>query len=348
MGMEIGPDTGPLPEELTADELWRTSPDALLVVARGGVILAANMAARHLFGYEPGSLVTMNVDDLLPTSARETHRRQREGFEVTPAPRSMSTRQGLEGMKADGTCFPVHVSLAPLSDSSGMVIAAVRDMTQWVEAEQELRDSEFRRDIAEDHERIARDLHDTVIQELYAAGMALQALQAASESNQATRLAEIVNGLDATARTIRAVIFDLASPVHSAQGLRTRATEVVSEMTEVLGAEPRCQFVGPLDTAVPDDLVEEALAVVRETLTNVAKHAEASTVDLRIQVDRELSIEVVDDGVGLSESTERRSGLANLAARAKKHSGSFAAYRAPAGGTAIEWVIPLVSDTSET
>ncbi len=348
MGMEIGPDTGPLPEELTADELWRTSPDALLVVARGGVILAANMAARHLFGYEPGSLVTMNVDDLLPTSAREAHRRQREGFETRPAPRSMSTRQGLEGMKADGTCFPVHVSLAPLSDSSGMVIAAVRDMTQWVEAEQELRDSEFRRDIAEDHERIARDLHDTVIQELYAAGMALQALQAASESNQATRLAEIVNGLDATARTIRAVIFDLASPVHSAQGLRTRATEVVSEMTEVLGAEPRCQFVGPLDTAVPDDLVEEALAVVRETLTNVAKHAEASTVDLRIQVDRELSIEVVDDGVGLSESTERRSGLANLAARAKKHSGSFAAYRAPAGGTAIEWVIPLVSDTSET
>lgn len=347
MGMEIGPDTGPLPEELTADELWRTSPDALLVVARGGVILAANMAARHLFGYEPGSLVTMNVDDLLPTSAREAHRRQREGFEATPAPRSMSTRQGLEGMKADGTCFPVHVSLAPLSDSSGMVIAAVRDMTQWVEAEQELRDSEFRRDMAEDHERIARDLHDTVIQELYAAGMALQALQAASESNQATRLAEIVNGLDATARTIRAVIFDLASPVHSAQGLRTRATEVVSEMTEVLGAEPRCQFVGPLDTAVPDDLVEEALAVVRETLTNVAKHAGASTVDLRIQVDRELSIEVVDDGVGLSESAERRSGLANLAARAENHGGSFAAYRAPAGGTAIEWVVPLVADTTE-
>jgi len=348
MGMELGQDTGPLPEELTADELWRTSPDALLVVAQGGVILAANMAARNLFGYEPGSLVDMTVDDLLPAEAREAHRSQREGFENQPTPRSMSTRQGLEGMKADGTCFPVHVSLAPLGNSTGLVIAAVRDMTPWVEAEQELRKSEYRRDMAEDHERIARDLHDTVIQELYAAGMALQALQATSESNQATRLAEIVNGLDATARTIRAVIFDLASPVHSAQGLRTRATEVVSEMVEVLGAEPRCQFVGPLDTAVPDDLVEEALAVIRETLTNVAKHAGASTVDLRVQVDRELSIEVVDDGIGLSESAERRSGLANLAARAENHGGSFAAYRAPAGGTAIEWVVPLVSGSSET
>jgi signal transduction histidine kinase len=61
-----------------------------------------------------------------------------------------------------------------------------------------------------------------------------------------------------------------------------------------------------------------------------------------------LSIEVVDDGIGLSESAERRSGLANLAARAENHGGSFAAYRAPAGGTAIEWVVPLVSGSSET
>jgi len=348
MGMEAALDTGPLPEAVTADELWRTSPDALLVVAKGGTIVAANMAARHLFGHEPGSLVDMTVDALLPSEAREAHRRQREGFESQPSPRSMSTRQGLEGMKADGTCFPVHVSLAPLGNKSGLVIAAVRDMTQWVEAEKELRDSEYRRDMAEDHERIARDLHDTVIQELYAAGMALQALQATSDSEPATRLAEIVHGLDATARTIRAVIFDLASPVHSAQGLRTRATQVVSEMIEMLGAEPRCQFVGPLDTAVPDDLVDEALAVVREALTNVAKHAAATVVDLRIQVDRELSIEVVDNGVGLSESAERRSGLANLAARANKRAGSFAAYRAPAGGTAIEWVVPLVAEGEAT
>ena len=348
MGMEAEPDTGPLPEELTADELWRTSPDALLVVERGGAIRAANLAARLLFGYKPGSLVTMNVDDLTPTEARKAHRQEREGFEANPNPRSMSDRQRLQGMKADGTCFPVHVSLAPLSEGDGLVIAAIRDMTLWVEAEDELRNSEYRREMAEDHERIARDLHDTVIQELYAAGMALQALQATSQSEHATRLSEIVNGLDTTTRTIRSVIFDLSSPVQSAQGLRTRATEVVSEMIDVLGVEPRCQFAGPLDTAIPDDLVEEALAVVRESLTNVAKHAEASVVDLRIQADRELSIEVVDNGVGLSEGTERKSGLANLEARAKKYGGSFAAYLAPTGGTIIEWVIPLLPESSDS
>ncbi len=344
MGTAAGPETGPLPEEVTADELWRTSPDALLVVERGGRILAANMAARLLFGHEPGSLVGMTVDDLLPADVRVRHRSQREEFEKAPSPRPMSARQRLEGMKADGTCFPVHVSLAPLSDGTGLVIAAVRDMSQWVEAEEELIRARWRRDRAEDHERIARELHDTVIQELYAAGMALQGLQATSDTEPASRLAEIVNGLDATARTIRAVIFDLASPVHSAQGLRTRTTEVVSDMVEMLGAEPRCQFVGPLDTAVPDDLVEEALAVVREALTNVARHAEASTVDLRIQVDRELSIEVVDDGVGISEDEGRRSGLANLARRAEKRDGTFAAYRAPTGGTAVEWVVPLAKE----
>ena len=107
MGMEAESDTGPLPEEVTADELWRTSPDALLVVERGGAIRAANMAARLLFGYKPGSLVTMNVDDLTPTEARKAHRQEREGFEANPNPRSMSDRQRLQGMKADGTCFPV-------------------------------------------------------------------------------------------------------------------------------------------------------------------------------------------------------------------------------------------------
>ncbi len=331
-----------LPIAVTADELWATSPDALIVAESGGRIIAANGAADRLFAMPAGSMVGRTIEDLLPGPARDRHRSLRQGFEADPHPRLMGTGQRLEGLNADGRVFPVHVSLAPLGPNTGLTLAAIRDMTAWVDAERQLEEARRRSDRAEDHERIARDLHDRVIQELFAAGLALQSLQATADTTTADRLAEIVRGLDDTTRTIRAVIFDLSSPVHSIHGLRSRATEIVDSMVEMLGVEPRCHFTGPLDTAVPDDLVEEAVIVVREMLTNVARHAEASSVTLGIAVDDLLTIEVVDDGIGLPDGSIRRSGLANLEDRARRRWGTFNASSAPAGGTVARWSVPVL------
>ena len=196
-------------------------------------------------------------------------------------------------------------------------------------------------------ERIARQLHDSVIQELFATAMALQAIQATSDDEDAQRIARIVEGIDATSKTIRSVIFDLSSPIHSEHGLRSSATALVGELAGLLGFEPRCQFAGPLDTAVPDSLVDDALAVLREALTNVARHAHATAVDIRIEVADDLSVEVIDNGAGLPEGTTRHSGLANLTARARQRRGRFSAYTAPGGGTALEWVVPVVADPDD-
>ncbi len=332
------------PAAVTAEDLWQTSPDALLVVGEGGVIHGANPSAHSLFHYEPGNLVGLTVEVLVPEAARERHHTYRREFEEAPHARPMGTGQRLEGCTRDGYVFPVHVSLAPLRNGSGLTIAAVRDMTAWMDAEQSLAAMRRRRDLAEDHERIARQLHDTVIQELFAAGMALQAIQATSEGEPAIRIAGIVEGLDATSKTIRSVIFDLSSPIHSEHGLRSRATGLVGELADLLGFEPLCQFAGPLDTAVPDSLVEDALAVLREALTNVARHAGATTVDIRVEVDDELSVEVIDNGSGLPDGSTRHSGLANLATRALQRQGRFNAYTAPTGGTALEWIVPLAAD----
>ncbi|MBC8365707.1 MAG: PAS domain S-box protein [Actinobacteria bacterium] len=329
---------------VTAEDLWQTSPDALLVVEAGGVIRGANPAAHALFHYGAEELVGRSVEDLVPEAARERHHVQRREFENAPHARPMGTGQRLEGCTRDGDVFPIHVSLAPVGSGSKLTIAAVRDMTAWMDAEQSLATMRRRRDLAEDHERIARQLHDTVIQELFAAGMALQAIQAMSDSEPAVRIAGIVEGLDATSRTIRSVIFDLSSPIHSEHGLRSRATGLVGELADLLGFEPHCQFAGPLDTAVPDSLVEDALAVLREALTNVARHAGATTVDIRVEVADELSVEVIDNGSGLPAGSTRHSGLANLATRALQRQGRFNAYTAPTGGTALEWIVPVVAD----
>ena len=320
------------------EELWESSPDALVVVERGGRILAANQAAHLLFGHSAHALVGRSIEDLVPDDLREAHASHRTSFECDPLARPMGTGLRLQGRRADGTTFPVHISLAPL-DGDQRTLAAVRDMSAWVEAEERLRLAERDRDLAEDHERIARELHDTVIQELFAAGIGLQALQATSP--QPKRLGEVVAALDGTIRTIRTVIFDLSSPVHTRSGLRSRVADLVADVARTLDIEPRCHFTGPLDTGVPDDLVEEALAVVREGLTNVARHASATTVDLRIDVADQLVVEVVDDGVGIEDEPARRSGLANLADRAARHGGSFNAYRNPMGGTVVEWSVPM-------
>lgn len=328
---------------VSVEEVWDSSPDALVVVERGGRILAANQAAYLLFGHPAKTLVGRSVEDLIPEDLRKVHAHHRTSFENDPLARPMGTGLRLQGRRADDTAFPIHVSLAPL-DGGERTLAAVRDMSAWVEAEERLQHAERSRDLAEDHERIARELHDTVIQELFAAGIGLQALQATY--SQPERLAEVVAALDGTIRTIRTVIFDLSSPVHARSGLRSQVEALVADVVRTLGIEPRCHFRGPLDTGVPDELVEEALAVVRESLTNVARHAEATTVDLRIDVSDRLTIEVVDDGTGIADEPPRRSGLANLEDRASRHAGTFSAYRNPMGGTVVKWSVPMRSDGS--
>jgi two-component system, NarL family, sensor histidine kinase DevS len=323
---------------VSVQNLWENSPDALLLVEPGGIIRMTNSRASEMFRFGADGLTGTSVEELIPDAARDRHRAQRAAFEADPHPRPMGTGLRLHGLRSDGSVFPVHVSLSPIG-ADGMTLAAVRDMTDWVASEHHLRQVEWQRDRAEDHERIARELHDTVIQELFGAGIGLQALQATSSEPE--RIAEIVEVLDATSRTIRSVIFDLSSPVRSSSGLRSRANELVAEMSNTIGLEPRCHFTGPLDTGVPDNLVEQALAVIREGLTNVARHADADVVDLRIDAGDSLVVEVIDDGRGIPDDPPRLSGIANLQERAQKLGGSCVVYRNPVGGTVLDWSIPL-------
>jgi signal transduction histidine kinase len=194
----------------------------------------------------------------------------------------------------------------------------------------------------EDRERIARNLHDTVIQRLFAVGMMLQAIapSATRESDKA-RLVQAVDEIDETIREIRTSIFALEA--HQRPGLRSEILDLVHEIAARAGLEPHVTFDGTIDAGIDPEIVPDLLAVLRETLSNVARHANARNVDVHLSSVDGVDLRVADDGDGLPDEIERRSGLANLAQRAQAHRGDFRIEARPEGGTICVWHIPAAT-----
>jgi signal transduction histidine kinase len=194
----------------------------------------------------------------------------------------------------------------------------------------------------QDRERIARDLHDLVIQRLYATGMSLQgALPLIVRPEVADRVSRAVDAMDDTIGEIRSAIFALQSRHDLKQpALSERILDVASEMTGPLGFAPSLSLSTGLDDQVPAEVGDQALHALREALSNAARHADASRVDVRVQAGSDLVVMVSDDGVGPGGST-RRSGLANLAERAGQLGGTLQAGPAGDRGTELRWQVPL-------
>jgi signal transduction histidine kinase len=203
--------------------------------------------------------------------------------------------------------------------------------------------------VFEDRDRIARDLHDLVIQRLYATGMSLQGTVSLIASPEvAGRVSVAVDALDETIREIRSSIFALQTrPEAKPPGLRARILQVADEATGILGFPPTLQLDGRLDDAVPDDVSDHLLGVLREALSNAARHSGASKVEVQVRAAGELSLTVRDNGSGIKD-TGRRSGLANMDERAISLGGSFRVGPASGGGTELQWCVPLAGAATPT
>src|SRR5206468_3145657 len=150
--------------------------------------------------------------------------------------------------------------------------------------------------LLEDRERIARDLHDTVIQRLFATGLRLQgAIRLAERPELVERISQSVEDLDVTVKQIRTAIFGLETWSRAVGGLRHRILTLASDAAGSLGFDPHIVFDGPVET-VPDGVAAELQAVLREALTNVARHAQATQVDVEVVVGGGVLLRVADDG----------------------------------------------------
>jgi signal transduction histidine kinase len=195
-------------------------------------------------------------------------------------------------------------------------------------------------DVLTDRDRIARDLHDHVIQRLFAVGLALQGTIPRARSTEVQRrLADCVDDLQSVIQEIRTAIFDLhGSAGGGATRLRQRVEEAIAQFSNP-DLRTTTQFIGPL-SVIDATLADDAEAVVREAVSNAVRHSGAGTLSVTVTVADELCVEVVDDGTGIRGET-KRSGLANLQYRAQQAGGSFSVASVPGGGTTLRWSAPL-------
>jgi PAS domain S-box-containing protein len=323
-------------------ELLAAAPDAVLLVDGGGSIRWCNDSTTALFGYAPGELQDQPVEVLVPDASRQAHAGLRGGYERHPTARPMGRGRRLHGQRKDGSTFVLQIALFPLTIAGEHHTAAIaRDMTDWMAAEQRIERAQHRQALAEDRERIARDLHDTVIQELFAAGMSLQAVVGDAQPDRvAQRLSSTIDTIDDIIRQIRGTIFRLQRPPEGADRVGS-LEDVMATMANSLGFLPQLHVEGDLSR-----LSEEAAVglevVVREALSNIARHAEATSATVEIEVGSAmLRIRVADDGVGVPDPLPRASGLANLGVRATALGGSMELQNRPQGGTELLWCVPV-------
>ena len=453
---------------LTDQGAWAlldATPDALLLVDESGLMLLVNRRAEEMFGYDRADLLGHSVDDLLPERFAKIHRAHRTRYRVEPRVRSMGAGMALFGRRADGTEFPVEISLSPMQTDHGLrVVAAVRDITERVnlearargvlemldsitdgvfvfdaetllfthvnqgaveqvgysreeligmtmlhiapdftdaklralleplergaissttfttvhrhrdgtdlpveitlearrdedgrpesyvkivrdiserlEVDHRLRQAELVLSVANDRDRIARDLHDRTIQRLFAAGLALQSVQLRCDEVVAGRVGAVVDDLDDTIRELRSVIFALQTRELDS-GLRSQLLRVIADEGDALGFEPQVRFDGLVDGVDPR-IASELLATAREALSNVARHAQASSVQVFLACHDDVVLRVVDDGRGIPEHVVAGHGTGNMAARASMLGGGCRLDPCSEGGTVLEWTVPNV------
>ncbi|TFE36356.1 GAF domain-containing protein [Streptomyces sp. ICN441] len=200
--------------------------------------------------------------------------------------------------------------------------------------------------VLSDRDRIARDLHDLAIQRLFASGLTLNSVlgRVSDRPQVAERVQRVVDDLDETIKTVRGTIYALRERdrADGGGGLRGKLLAETDLAATVLGFAPALRMTGLLDTDVPESHAEQLLAVLREALSNAARHARATAVEVTAETDGAgLRLRVADNGRGIDPAVTRRSGLDNLRRRATDLGGGFTLTPNQPTGTIVEWTVPL-------
>jgi two-component system, NarL family, sensor histidine kinase DevS len=356
--------------EITAELLAGTDPiDALQLIAeRAAELTTADyaMIAVPADAEEPSesSELVINVsvgvelDDLLqrsiPISNSTAGRVFREriprnvpqlGFDVTEGGQVEFGPALAVPMRANETISGVLLAArvpgrAEFDEHELQVVSSFADQAALALQRAEAQAARRELDVLADRDRIARDLHDHVIQRLFAIGMAMQGTQRRAKSPVvADRLTEHIDQLHEVIQELRASIFNLQATAENAGGFRARVQRVI---TDVIGDSPirmTVRMAGPLDV-LPPKLAEHAEAVVLEAVSNIVRHARASELSVTISLDGSLVIDVTDNGIGIPD-TVAHSGLHNLAERAAQLGGRCVVERLPSGGTSLHWAVPV-------
>lgn len=320
-------------------------PDGLIVCGRDGTIRVVNDRLVDMSGYSKHELLGSPIDILVPTRSRDRHEALRNGFVEANHARPMAPGMQLSLQLKDGSELPVEISLSPLSTPGRQgVVAIVRDVTERLRAETVLRTTSDLLTLAGERERIARDLHDTVLQRLFGLGLELQATAIRAQNPLVSeRIESAVDEIDLIIREIRTAVFTLGSAGRDGS-LGQELSTVTAQAKRVLGYSPRVRMDGPVESATTPEVRTELMASLREALTNIARHAGATEAEIELVATDVLTLRVLDNGRGVPAEfdTSSGNGLRNMAERAKLLGGDCCvAPRPDRAGTELRWWVPL-------
>ncbi|HZC41762.1 MAG TPA: PAS domain-containing sensor histidine kinase [Streptosporangiaceae bacterium] len=317
----------------------QSSADAMFSLTPDGVIQSWNPGAERLFGYPAGEIVGRSARELV----RERRSGDFDGALVRLRAGARAAEFDSRGQRRDGSLVDVAVALSALREAGGTLTglaAVVRDVTERLRAEAELVSARAQREVLAERDRMARDLHDSAIQRLFAAGMALQGAAAlAGRGEMSARIDVVISELDTSIEEIREAIFTLRRGPRQPASVRAQVLALAAESERPLGFSPSVSFEGPIDT-VPEGIAAQLVPVLREALSNVARHAGAAAVEVTLSAGDGLLLRVSDNGCGVP-AVARPSGLRNMRERAQLLGGSFEVTGEPGGGTTIMWQVPL-------
>jgi PAS domain S-box-containing protein len=324
------------------EELLEALPDGVAAVDSDGRIVYASSHLERLSGYRSEELVGQLVELLVPARLHTYHTARRTEYAAKPYARPMSVNPDILLRRKDGTEYPADIALSPLQTASGaVVVAALRDATERKRVEARL----HRLAVLEDRERIAKELHDGVIQSLFGVGMNLRATDAKVKDLETMRahLIDAVDGIDMAIRDLRNYVFGLRPGVLTDRQLDQALRKLAEEFHENTGIVTAVDVDARVAVEIRDSSAQ-LVQITREALSNVARHAGAQTcrVSLRRQGDFGV-LEVEDDGHGFdpAQSGVGGQGLRNMRARVGTIGGKLSIKSASAEGTRIRVTLPL-------
>jgi PAS domain S-box-containing protein len=313
-------------------ELFESIPEMVVVVDPAGAIVFANGHCSAIVGWTPAELIGKPIASLIPDRMFDVYRQ---------SPRPMERGMLSTALHRAGHEVPVEIALGRLGGAVKATVAMVRDVTERLATAAQLVEAETRLDVLDDRDRIARELHDSVIQRLFAAGLHLQA--STNRPDTTERVSAVVDEIDEAIREIRGVIFTLHRPAEFDSGLEAALRASIDEASRLLGHRPTLKLGGILSN-ISHDLGAELLAVLREAMTNVAKHAQATRTEVSLDVGIDAVVLIVcDDGIGLSSKKVVDSGglgLRNIQERASRLGGEALFVQGQPRGTEIRWTVP--------
>jgi PAS domain S-box-containing protein len=319
----------------------RSSDVAIISTDAEQAIDSWNPAAQRLLGYPEAEIVASPFEMLLPDAVRPEFAQNFERVAVGGHVDLFDTIM----QRRDGSRVEVAVTVSAVRDPRKNLVGysvMLRDLTERRRTQAHLAAALADREVLAERERIARDLHDFVIQRIFTAGIGLEGVATAvTQPELARRLQTITEELDAAVREIRSSIFTLRRRPGVAGSLRGELLDVAVSASDSLGFTPTFAFDGPVDTVVSDPIADQMLAVLREGLGNIARHAHATSAEVRVRADEdEVSLVITDNGRGMADVT-RRGGLQNLLHRTAELGGDLVFGTRPGGGTELRWSVPL-------